>query len=39
MSYVNVVLGDNFASVVSDTQITKSDGTVSEKEMKKILSY
>lgn len=37
MSYVNVVLGSNFVSVVSDTQITKSDGTVSEKEMKKFL--
>ena len=37
MSYVNVVLGGNFVSVVSDTQITKSDGTVSEKEMKKFL--
>lgn len=37
MSYVNLYLGDNFASVVSDTQITKSDGTVSEKEMKKFL--
>lgn len=37
MSYVNVYLGGNVISVVSDTQITNSDGTVSREEMKKFL--
>ena len=38
MSYVNVFLGNNFVSVVSDTQVTESDGTISPKEMKKFLT-
>ncbi|WP_419154644.1 hypothetical protein [Weissella bombi] len=37
MSYVNVYLGGDFISVVSDTQITRPDGTILQEEMKKFL--